>query len=95
MVQFKFFFFQGFQFVEFEVSPSFITPRDLVYSTNTPYLIYLLVMEKMASLKELQNDYSVKDAYLLFEMLIIKRHNDNKICEASEKEHKKWRQGAA
>ena len=52
-------------------------------------------MEKMASLKELQNDYSVKDAYLLFEMLIIKRHNDNKICEASEKEHKKWRQGVA
>ena len=51
-------------------------------------------MEKMASLKELQNDYSVKDAYLLFEMLIIKRHNDNKICEENEKEHKKWRQGA-
>ena len=45
----------------------------------------------MASLKELQNDYSVKDAYLLFEMIIIKRHNDNKICEASVKEHQKCR----
>ena len=48
-------------------------------------------MEKMATLKELQTDYSVKDAYMLFEMLIIKRYNDNKINEAIEKENKRWR----
>ena len=44
-----------------------------------PYLIGRLISSKLATLKELQTDYSLEDAYNLFEVLTVDNYNDQLI----------------
>ena len=43
---------------------------------NVSPMLSILVSEKMATVYELQTVYSTEDTYLMFEILLVNKHNE-------------------
>ena len=49
--------------------------NNLISCENTHYIIYSLVINKLATYKELRDDYTIEEALDLYEMLMVSNYN--------------------
>lgn len=49
--------------------------NNLISCENTHYIIYSLIINKLATYKELRDDYTIEEALDLYEMLMVSNYN--------------------
>lgn len=55
--------------------PSLGMKNNLISCENTHYIIYSLIINKLATYKELRDDYTIEEALDLYEMLMVSNYN--------------------
>ena len=56
---------------------------DLETVQRTDDIIYMLISNNVATLKEIRDDYSIEEVLDLYEIVVVKLYNKNKVIEAS------------
>ena len=54
---------------------------SLTYAKRSNYIIYTLVSNKYATLKELRDDYTIEEVNDLYEMCMVNMHNRQMLLE--------------
>lgn len=62
---------------------------DLCKITRSNYIVYALITNKYATLKELRDDYTIEEVLDLYEMMLINLTNKSLILEEQKRRIKK------